>query len=106
MTPIERLKEFVKELDERSAPFTWTEKLHGIIHALENPWIKTSERLPEVDQSVNFWITKNECDLEPRVAHGVYTQWDNVGMVFVTDDGEGYTEDFVTHWHPLPKDPE
>ena len=76
---------------------------------LKNPWIKCSERLPKLYQTVFSGIISKDVLL-----YGIpYNDGEEEMRVFVgymREDNEFYTEDsgkcdVVTHWQPLPAPP-
>jgi len=62
----------------------------------ESEWIPVSERLPEVNEIVQFW--RGKWILGKRVMVGDTTLWHY-------DGDTRYTYLAPTHWQPLPKPP-
>jgi len=83
-------------------------QLKELVKSLENPWIRVKDRLPKEKQEVLYYFKYTGTSLGqyakveyPKEVHG--TDKAIYGDVFFNDDG--FLTDDVTHWMPLPKQP-
>ena len=70
------------------------------ISELENPWINVKDRLPEPNTKVLIYLV---FDADHKDTCITYYNGEKFVDVYVDD---GIRDELVTHWMPLPKNPE
>jgi hypothetical protein len=72
-------------------------------------WIKCSERMPELDQSVLIWPKDNSGAMEAFLCKNNKHDFQPGKIVFITAssccNGDRFDLDGVTHWMPMPEGP-